>query len=130
MVREGLSLAYVKYSREYVQEEAGAREQRKGMWAGAFIAPWDWRHRSKHTLILGALSVPVAAQTQLSASASSDNAPSPECPIKGNVNNHGERIYHLPGQNAYSKINMRDPRKRWFCSEEEARTAGWRPAYN
>jgi endonuclease YncB( thermonuclease family) len=33
MVREGLALAYVKYSREYVGDEAAAREQRKGMWA-------------------------------------------------------------------------------------------------
>jgi endonuclease YncB( thermonuclease family) len=128
MVREGLSLAYVKYSREYVQDEAVAREQRKGMWVGAFIAPSDWRHRDKHTVMLGGLSVPADAQTELLAAASSANAPSPGCIIKGNVNTLGERIYHMPGQAAYSKINMQDPRKRWFCSEEDARTAGWRPA--
>jgi len=59
---------------------------------------------------------------------SSAGAPTSECIIKGNVNIHGERVYHTPGQNAYSKINMQDPRKRWFCSEEDARIAGWRPA--
>jgi endonuclease YncB( thermonuclease family) len=128
MVREGLALAYVKYSREYVGDEAAARELRKGMWAGAFIAPWDWRHRDSRTSILGALSVPSTAQAQLSNPVSSTTAPTPECIIKGNVNTHGERIYHAPGQTAYSKINMQDPRKRWFCSEEDARTAGWRPA--
>jgi hypothetical protein len=48
--------------------------------------------------------------------------------IKGNVNRQGERIYHLPGQGTYAKINMEDPRKRWFCSEDDARAAGWRPA--
>jgi hypothetical protein len=128
MVREGLALDYAKYSREHIREEDAAREQERGMWAGAFIAPWDWRHRDRNTIILGALSVPITAQAQLLAPASSTNAPSPECTIKGNVNRRGERIYHLPGQRAYAAINMQNPRKRWFCSEEEARAAGWRPA--
>jgi endonuclease YncB( thermonuclease family) len=44
------------------------------------------------------------------------------------VNRQGERIYHLPGQGTYATINMRDPQKRWFCSEDDARAAGWRPA--
>jgi endonuclease YncB( thermonuclease family) len=128
MVREGWALAYVQYSREYIGDEAAARAQRRGMWAGAFIAPWDWRHRNRHTVILGALSVPVVAQAKLLAPASSATAPSPECIIKGNVNRQGERIYHLPGQGTYATINMRDPQKRWFCSEDDARAAGWRPA--
>jgi endonuclease YncB( thermonuclease family) len=128
MVREGLALAYVKYSREYVSDETDASKQRKGIWAGAFIAPWDWRHRDRHTVVLGALSVPVSAQGQLSSAASSATAPSPGCIIKGNVDTKGDRIYHMPGQAAYAKINMQNPRKRWFCSEDDARTAGWRPA--
>lgn len=128
MVREGLALSYVRYSREYISAEDIAREQRRGMWAGAFIAPWDWRHRDRNTVILGALSVPVTAQSELLAPASSTTAPSPECNIKGNVNREGERIYHVPGQIDYAKVDMRDPQKRWFCSEDEARTAGWRPA--
>ena len=109
-------------------EEKIAREEQKGLWAGAFIAPWDWRHRGKHTIISGSVSVPITAQAQLLAPASSLTAPSPECIIKGNTNRKGERIYHVPGQIAYSKINMANPGKRWFCSEEEAQAAGWRPA--
>jgi hypothetical protein len=128
MVREGWALAYVQYSREYLGEEAAARAQRKGMWAGAFIVPWDWRHRDKRTAILGAVRVPVTAQAKLLAPASSAAAPSPECVIKGNVNRQGERVYHLPGQGAYAVINMEDRRKRWFCSEDDARAAGSRPA--
>jgi endonuclease YncB( thermonuclease family) len=127
MVREGWALAYVKYSREYAGDEAVARDRRKGVWAGAFIAPWDWRHRNRQTVILGALAVPVAAQSILLAPASASGA-SPECVIKGNVNRQGERIYHMPGQGAYATIKMEDPRKRWFCSEDDARAAGWRPA--
>jgi hypothetical protein len=128
LVREGLALAYVQYSRAYTADEASARNAQRGMWEGAFIAPWDWRHRDKQTVILGALSVPVTAQAQLLAPASSIGAPSPECTIKGNVNRRGERIYHMPGQSHYAQVNMADPAKRWFCSEVEAEAAGWRRA--
>ena len=50
------------------------------------------------------------------------------CGIKGNISyNTGERIYHVPGQEYYSqtRINLMKG-ERWFCSEAEARKAGWR----
>jgi len=98
------------------------------MWSGAFIAPWDWRHRDRQTVILGALSVPVASQALLLAPASASGAPSPDCIIKGNVNRNGERIYHRPGGSHYAQVNMNSSEKRWFCTEQEAQAAGWRPA--
>lgn len=54
----------------------------------------------------------------------------PACNIKGNVSfNGGRKIYHVPGQLDYSStvINSRYG-ERWFCSEAEARAAGWRAA--
>lgn len=54
----------------------------------------------------------------------------PGCNIKGNINvDTGERIYHLPGQDSYAETRIR-PRhgERWFCTEEEAKLAGWRQA--
>jgi endonuclease YncB( thermonuclease family) len=128
MVREGFALAFVKYSTAYVGEESEARKAQRGLWSGAFIAPWDWRHRDKGTEILGALSVPVSAQAQLLEPASANGAPSPDCIIKGNVNRKGERIYHVPGGLDYAKVNMAVAGKRWFCTEAEAEAAGWRPA--
>lgn len=52
------------------------------------------------------------------------------CNIKGNVSiDTGERIYHVPGQEHYSEtIIRREYGERWFCSEAEARAAGWRKA--
>ncbi len=53
------------------------------------------------------------------------------CPIKGNISkNTGERIYHMPGQEYYSRtrIDWFFSDERWFCSEADARTAGWREA--
>ncbi|MFC3704457.1 hypothetical protein ACFOOL_06790 [Devosia honganensis] len=52
-----------------------------------------------------------------------------ECNIKGNVNTRGERIYHVPGQKYYNDTRISASHgERWFCSEAEARAAGWRKA--
>ncbi len=54
----------------------------------------------------------------------------PNCQIKGNVSiNSGERIYHVPGQEFYLETNI-SPQygERYFCTEGEARRAGWRKA--
>jgi len=50
------------------------------------------------------------------------------CDIKGNISfDTGERIYHVPGQEFYESTAI-DPAygERWFCTEAEARAAGWR----
>jgi hypothetical protein len=53
---------------------------------------------------------------------------SQSCDIKGNVSiGTGERIYHVPGQKYYDDTIIRPEfGERWFCSENEARAAGWR----
>ncbi|WP_435053809.1 sunset domain-containing protein [Mesorhizobium australicum] len=51
------------------------------------------------------------------------------CDIKGNINDRGEHIYHVPGQEYYSATRINPARgERWFCSEWEAWWAGWRKA--
>ena len=51
--------------------------------------------------------------------------------IKGNINSKGDRIYHLPGSSSYGPTKINESRgERWFCSEEEARAAGWRAPRN
>ena len=129
MVRSGWALSFKRYSHAYDADEVTAQESHAGLWSGSFIAPWDWRHRNKATVILGAAAVPVNAQAILLGAISAAGAPSPECEIKGNVNRKGERIYHLPGQLNYAEINMaKGHGKRWFCTEAEADAAGWRKA--
>jgi hypothetical protein len=50
------------------------------------------------------------------------------CNIKGNISMvTGERIYHVPGQVYYWTTRIDSLKgERWFCSEAEARQAGWR----
>jgi phosphatidylserine/phosphatidylglycerophosphate/cardiolipin synthase-like enzyme len=76
-------------------------------------------------------SKPVPKSGNLLASKEAPNgqaASSSSCVIKGNVNAKGERIYHLPGSRDYARVAMNGPDERWFCSEPEAKAAGWRPA--
>ena len=50
-----------------------------------------------------------------------------ECNIKGNVSTRGERIYHMPGDEYYDETRISlSHGERWFCSAQEAETAGWR----
>ena len=55
-----------------------------------------------------------------------------DCVIKGNISiDTGKHIYHLPGQRDYARTIIRAKfGERWFCSEDEARAAGWRKAGN
>lgn len=53
------------------------------------------------------------------------------CKIKGNISiDTGEHIYHVPSQKYYSQTRI-SPQygERWFCSEAEARAAGWRKSW-
>jgi endonuclease YncB( thermonuclease family) len=65
MVRSGLAMAYRQFSHDYDSDEEAARSARAGLWSGAFIAPWDWRHRNASTVVLGAVSVPIGSQKVL-----------------------------------------------------------------
>lgn len=78
------------------------------------FAPNRPRRALVATLVL--LALPAAAQQ-----------PPAGCPIKGNINGRGERIYHPPGCKYYA-VTVIDPKRgeRWFCSEAEAVAAGWR----
>ena len=49
------------------------------------------------------------------------------CTIKGNISVGGQRIYHLPGSRDYERTRIDDRAgERMFCSEDEAKAAGWR----
>ena len=43
MIENGWALAYRRYSLDYVDEEAEAQAARRGIWAGEFVKPWEWR---------------------------------------------------------------------------------------
>jgi endonuclease YncB( thermonuclease family) len=112
LVSEGLALAYRRYSAAYIGQEDAARAAGRGIWGGSFVPPWDWRAHDH-------------AQQQAPAPAHTQQAGS--CVIKGNISSDGERIYHVPGGQWYDETRISESKgERWFCTEAEARAAGWR----
>ena len=66
----------------------------------------------------------VASSTSMS---SSQDGPAKGCKIKGNINSKGEKIYHMPGGRYYDSTQIDIPQgERWFCTERQAKDAGWR----
>lgn len=131
MVTGGWALAFRRYADIYVGEEQAARARQAGLWPGAFIAPWDWRHRGPQTEILGSVSVPINAQQHLLPQPVASPSPTTGCQIKGNISRSGSRIYHVLGQQDYDRTKITESKgERWFCTEDEAQAAGWRRARN
>jgi endonuclease YncB( thermonuclease family) len=110
MARQGHALAYIKYSLDYVSDEAFAKAELAGAHSGTFEKPWEYR------LTRGAAGAEAIRQ---------NTPPSPNCTIKGNVRSDGTRIYHLPSDPSYAKVKPEN----WFCDVEEAKRAGFRPAF-
>lgn len=118
MVEQGWAVAYRSYSRDYVAVEDAARAAGRNLWAGEFVMPWDWRRGQR-----------LAGEGGGAAASAAVGAQKPGCAIKGNIGSSGKRIYHAPGGRWYGQTRI-DPSKgeRWFCSESEARAAGWTPS--
>jgi hypothetical protein len=125
MVSAGLALAYRQYGNDYVEEETSAHAARRGVWAGEFTPPWEYRQAQR-----GASENARPRQDSAPVPPPRSSSPPPSgvgCAIKGNINRAGERIYHVPGSSSYEETII-DPSRgeRMFCTEQEARAAGWR----
>ncbi len=90
----------------YVAAETQAKEAQLGIWGSKFIMPAEWREGAR-------LAVEQEAGNE-------------SCVIKGVVE-RGRRLYFGPLDDVYDKIDVKaSPEGRTFCSEDEARLAGWR----
>ncbi len=110
MVADGLAVAFRRYSWDYDLEEKSAAVAGSGIHAGRFERP-------------------AAVRAGKASAGARHSQPVSGCVIKGNLSSGGVRIYHLPGQHDHERTRI-SPNKgeRWFCSEAEARAAGWRRA--
>jgi endonuclease YncB( thermonuclease family) len=112
LVAQGHALAFVRYSDEYLPQQAEAEKAGPGLWQGGFTAPWEFRAERWAAAPAGLAEMPDG------------------CIIKGNINARGERIYHAPWSRSYDETQVTAARgERWFCTEGEAVAAGWRPPY-
>ncbi len=112
MVRRGAAYAYRRYSTDYVSDEDRARRADAGLWRGEAMSPATFRAQKAEARV--AATAPQSAPTG--------------CTIKGNISANG-KLYHLPGGRWYDKTRINETKgERWFCSEGEARKAGWTAA--
>jgi len=105
LVREGYANVMtispdVAMAERFVEAERAARSEGKGLWG---MAGEDGNPSS-----------------DADAEAVEPSCPSPD--IKGNINSRGDRIYHVPGSRSYEQTKP----EVWFCTEEEAESAGFR----
>lgn len=135
LVKQGFAHSYsyppdIKYQDRFRLAEQQAREAKIGLWNScpAITTTKDAGLTPSATNV-ATPSSPDASPTPPTTNAVS--APSSSCLIKGNISASGEKIYHLPGCGSYAKTQIDEGRgERWFCSESEAQTAGWRRALN
>lgn len=106
LVRGGNVFATAGLFAPYASQEREAKNERRGMWKANVDRPEDYRSKAFEEAKKGA----------------------PDgCPIKGLVNGDS-KTYLPPWSPDYAKAKVRSSRgERWFCSEDEARAAGWRP---
>ena len=107
LVKNGWALSYVRFSHDYDADEKAARDARAGLWAGAFIAPWDWRIRNKKTVIMGAVKPPDTANAILLASASG--------PV-GAV----ARLHHQGQRQQLGRMHLSHARQPLVCPDQDA----------
>jgi endonuclease YncB( thermonuclease family) len=107
MLHSGYGLAVPGAFPDYLDAEREAREARLGIWQSDFVAPWDWRTGVR------------------SPERRSDSTR--DCKVKGVLSADGRRVYYVPTDAEYRAISMDSTRgDTMFCSDEDARRAGWR----
>jgi endonuclease YncB( thermonuclease family) len=107
IVRQGYAFADSGFFSRYTEAESEAQAAKRGIWRGQSLRPQAYRDKLWQT--------------------AADKAPD-GCPIKA-MKRRGRQLYALPWDRSYSRISTRKRRGgRWFCSEEEALTAGYQRA--
>lgn len=105
MVRAGHAFAVPGLFARYSAAETEAKTAKAGVWKGDGERPGEWR----------------AKRWEQAKRSAPDG-----CPIKGHVSSEG-RVYVLPWSPEYERVKVRTNKgERWFCTEQEARAAGWR----
>jgi endonuclease YncB( thermonuclease family) len=119
MVEYGWATAYRSYSSAYIGHEHRAKAAGQGIWRSEFVLP------EHHRLAKAEAAAPVVLEDRpISPQGRSQAADQGYrgCRIKGNRSRRGDWIYHLPGMQYYEETRAEEI----FCSETEARAAGYR----
>jgi endonuclease YncB( thermonuclease family) len=107
LVRHGYVFAVRSFFSSLSGEEDAARDAKTGIWQGEIQRPQAWRDQ----------------QWQEATRDAPDG-----CPIKGYIR-ASSKFYALPWSENYDRTKVRtDKGGRWFCSEDDAKAAGFAPS--
>jgi endonuclease YncB( thermonuclease family) len=107
LLRNGHGMALPGSFPYYGQLERQAKQTGLGIWGSEAVPPWDWREGVR-------------------VDAGADK-PAEDCNVKGVVDEGGARIYLVPTDPHYADAAVDMARGgQLFCSDDEARHAGWR----
>jgi endonuclease YncB( thermonuclease family) len=133
VVRQGFAFSSEPSAKgHFKDDETAARNDRRGLWRGCFVAPQEFRHGKRDGTLMGAACRNDKDREIRQVLFPEEAAMPPGCNIKAKfavrarvTGNLG--IYHLQGCRSYAPLTKPD---RWFCSEDDAQAAGFRRAYN
>ncbi|MEL7049619.1 MAG: thermonuclease family protein, partial [Pseudomonadota bacterium] len=107
LVKGGHVFAEPGFFASYTSLERQAKDDKKGMWRGQPERPDAFR----------------SVRWERALKRSPDG-----CPIKGRADRRRGKIYVVPWSVSYDRYRVKERRgDRWFCSEQEAFDAGWKP---
>ena len=131
LLAQGLAVALPDAPARYKNAESRARGVPLGIWKSTFVMPEEWRLGKRLELETETIH-DAEARTELPWRVSGVQVlPEPithrdPCIIKGTVTASNDRVYFGPLDNGYDSVDA-SPRNggRTFCSDDEARLAGW-----
>jgi endonuclease YncB( thermonuclease family) len=137
MIAKGFALdlepsGKARFAKDFANDQASAKNGRLGLWKGCFVSPQEFRHGKKDGALLGG-SCRADKDREIRAVLFPDHPAMPSgCAIKARFAIHARLtgnvgIYHLQGCPSYPATTRPD---RWFCSEDDAQSQGFRRAYN
>lgn len=107
MVSNGYAFAQGMIFKTYADAETKARAEKAGVWQGKAQRPAEFR----------------ATRWEVARKSAPEG-----CPIKGQIVRRS-KIYVVPWALEYRQVRVKPKRGgRWFCSEEEAAAAGFKPS--
>jgi endonuclease YncB( thermonuclease family) len=133
LVQEGLALNVAIDGKDrFAGEEAKAKDERKGLWKGCFVAPESFRRWHVTAPLLGAACRDDQRDAMLAVLFPDEAAMPSGCTIKGKFARRARMtghvgVYQLQGCPSYASLTKPN---RWFCSEDDAQAAGFRKAFN
>lgn len=120
MIEGGMAVALPEAPYKYTETANRAQKFKIGIWGSSFMMPAEWRTANPQVVRRQPKETPPSRALQSGPERVYRN--NFGCAIKGNRSRRGEWIYHLPGKPYYDQTRPED----LFCTESEARAAGYR----